>query len=136
MFRIQVRTHRARVRTPPPAPPSCAVVHSPQSYFRVVHRFPEVDHSCVDRLANLRRIGIDEISYKKNHQYVTIVVDHDTTRLVGAAHGHDQATLSAFSTCWSAPAARGSPPSRRTRPAGSARTVARYCLRAIRCADP
>ena len=30
-----------------------------------------------DRFAGLRRIGIDEISYKKGHRYLTIVVDHD-----------------------------------------------------------
>ena len=32
----------------------------------------------VDRFANLRRIGIDEISYNRHHKYLTIVVDHDT----------------------------------------------------------
>ena len=26
----------------------------------------------------LRRIGIDEISYRKGHKYLTVVVDHDT----------------------------------------------------------
>ncbi len=50
----------------------------------------------VDRLARLRRIGIDEISYKKNHRYLTVVVDHDTGRLVWAAPGNDKATLAAF----------------------------------------
>jgi transposase len=38
----------------------------------------------VDRLDGLRRIGIDEISYKKGHKYLTIVIDHDTGRLVWA----------------------------------------------------
>ena len=46
-----------------------------------------------DRFAGLRRIGIDEISYKRGHQYLTVVVDHDTGRLVWAAPGRDQATL-------------------------------------------
>jgi transposase len=50
----------------------------------------------VDRLAGLRRIGIDEVSYKKHHHYLTVVVDHDTGRLVWAAPGHDEATLSRF----------------------------------------
>src|SRR3954447_22994580 len=40
-----------------------------------------------DRFASLRRIGIDEISYKKCHKYLTVVVDHDTGRLVWAAPG-------------------------------------------------
>jgi transposase len=50
----------------------------------------------VDRLAGLRRIGIDEIAYKRNHKYLTIVVDHDSGRLVWAAAGRDQPTLARF----------------------------------------
>ena len=49
-----------------------------------------------DRLAGLRRIGIDEISHKRGHRYLTVVVDHDTGRLVWAAPGHDEATLEQF----------------------------------------
>ena len=40
-----------------------------------------------DRFANLSRIGIDEISYKRGHRYLTVVVDHDTRRLIWAAPG-------------------------------------------------
>lgn len=43
-----------------------------------------------DRFAGLSRIGIDEISYKRGHRYLTIVVDHDTGRLVWAAPGRGQ----------------------------------------------
>jgi len=49
-----------------------------------------------DRLAGLKRIGIDEISYKKGHRYITCVVDHDTGRLVWAAPGRDKDTVTAF----------------------------------------
>jgi transposase len=49
-----------------------------------------------DRLEGLRRIGIDEISYKRGHRFLTVVVDHDTGRLVWAASGRDRATLAAF----------------------------------------
>jgi transposase len=52
--------------------------------------------STVDRFAGLRRIGIDEISYRKGHKYLTVVVDHDTGWLVWAADGHDTATLGRF----------------------------------------
>ena len=38
----------------------------------------------VDRLEGLRRIGIDEISYKRGHRYLIVVVDHDTGRLAWA----------------------------------------------------
>jgi len=50
----------------------------------------------VDRLDGLRRIGIDEISHRKGHRYLTVVVDHDTRRLVWAAPGRDRATLEGF----------------------------------------
>jgi transposase len=49
-----------------------------------------------DRLAGLRRIGIDEISYKKGHKYLMVVVDHDTRRLVWAAPGRTSATVRQF----------------------------------------
>ena len=50
----------------------------------------------VDRLDGLRRIGIDEISYKRGYRYLTVVVDHDSGRLVWAAPGRDDATLHRF----------------------------------------
>ena len=50
----------------------------------------------VDRLDGLRRIGIDEISYRKGHRFLTIVVDHDTGRLVWAKPGRDAKTLAVF----------------------------------------
>lgn len=49
-----------------------------------------------DRLDGLRRIGIDEVSYKKHHRYLVVVVDHDRKRLVWAAEGRDEATLDRF----------------------------------------
>ena len=49
-----------------------------------------------DRLVNLRRIGIDEFSYRKRHRYLTIVVDHDRRRVVWAAEGRNAETLRAF----------------------------------------
>jgi transposase len=49
-----------------------------------------------DRLRNLRRIGIDEFSYRKRHRYLTIVVDHDRRRVVWAAEGRNAETLRGF----------------------------------------
>jgi transposase len=49
-----------------------------------------------DRLAGLRRIGIDEISYRKGQRYLLCVVDHDTGRLVWAGKGRNAATLRGF----------------------------------------
>jgi transposase len=49
-----------------------------------------------DRLDGLRRIGIDEISHRKGQRYLTVVVDHESGRLVWAAPGRDTATLLKF----------------------------------------
>jgi transposase len=49
-----------------------------------------------DRLAGLRRIGIDEISYKRGFKFLMVVVDHDTRRLVWAAPGRTSATVLEF----------------------------------------
>ena len=49
-----------------------------------------------DRLDGLRRIGVDEISYRRHHKYLTMVVDHDTQRVVWAAEGKSSATLKGF----------------------------------------
>jgi transposase len=50
----------------------------------------------LDRLAGLRRIGIDEISYRKGQRYLLCVVDHDTGRLVWAGKNRTQETLGRF----------------------------------------
>lgn len=52
--------------------------------------------AAADRFAGLRRIGIDEISYKRGHKYLVVVVDHDSGRLVWAAPGREAATVHAF----------------------------------------
>jgi transposase len=50
----------------------------------------------IDLLAGLRRIGIDEISHRTGQRYLTVVVCHDTGRLVWAAAGRDRKTVEAF----------------------------------------
>jgi transposase len=62
----------------------------------VITRVSADIEATVDRLAGLRRIGIDEISYKRGHRYLTVVVDHDARRLIWAAPGRDKATLETF----------------------------------------
>ncbi|HTY34370.1 MAG TPA: ISL3 family transposase [Mycobacterium sp.] len=47
-------------------------------------------------LTGLARIGIDEISYRKGHRYLTVIVDHGTGRLVWAAEGRNKDTLEKF----------------------------------------
>jgi len=49
-----------------------------------------------DRLEGLEHIGIDELSYRKHHEYITTVVDHLKTRVVWAAEGKSAATVESF----------------------------------------
>ena len=49
-----------------------------------------------DRLDGLFRIGVDEISWRKHHKYLTLVVDHDRGRVIWGAKGRDAKTLDAF----------------------------------------
>jgi transposase len=55
----------------------------------------EAEAAC-DRFAGLRRIGIDEIAYKRGHKYLVVVVDHDTGMLIWAAPGRQTKTVHAF----------------------------------------
>jgi transposase len=67
-----------------------------QTVGRMVERVVEELGSPLDELESLRRIGIDEISFRRGHRYLTVVVNHDSGRLLWAAEGHDQATLHRF----------------------------------------
>lgn len=49
-----------------------------------------------DLLDGLVRIGIDELAHRKGQRYITVVVDHDTGRVVWAAEGRDEATVEEF----------------------------------------
>ena len=49
-----------------------------------------------DPLADLTHIGIDELSYRRHHEYITVVVNHLTGRVVWAAPGKNAETLLSF----------------------------------------
>lgn len=88
-----------------------------------------------DPLAGLRRIGIDEISYKKGHRYLTVVVDHDTRRLVWAAPGRDKATLRTFFDALGTERAAAITHVSADAADWIAAVVAERCPDAVRCAD-
>lgn len=55
------------------------------------------DHLDATRLEGIYRIGVDEVSYRKGHRYLTVVADHDRDgAVVWAGDGHGSATLEAF----------------------------------------
>ena len=88
-----------------------------------------------DPLQGLRRIGIDEISYKKGHRYITIVVDHDTGRLVWAAPGRDRKTLNTFFTALGESRCAAVTHVSADAAQWIADEVALNCPNAVRCAD-
>jgi transposase len=58
---------------------------------RVVNRLGPAD-----RLEGLTHIGIDELSYRKHHEYVTVVVDHLKGRVVWVHPGKNADTVRRF----------------------------------------
>jgi len=49
-----------------------------------------------DRLEDLEYIGLDELSYRRHHEYITTVVDHVGAKVVWAAKGKNAATVAEF----------------------------------------
>jgi len=48
------------------------------------------------RLEELFEVGIDEVSWRKGHRYLTLVTDHGTGKVVWGAEGKDTATCDQF----------------------------------------
>ena len=48
------------------------------------------------RLDGLFEIGVDEISWRKHHNYLTLVADHRSGKVVWGAEGRDSGTLDGF----------------------------------------
>jgi transposase len=93
----------------------------------------------IDPFAGLARIGIDEISYKRGHKYLTVVVDHESGRLVWAAPGRDRATLRTFFDALEASAAGRCARISHVSADGAdwiEQVVAERCPNAVLCADP
>jgi transposase len=49
-----------------------------------------------DRLENLYDVGIDEVSWKRQHNYLTLVADHQRRQVVWGCQGKGQAAADAF----------------------------------------
>ncbi len=90
----------------------------------------------IDRLDGLRRIGIDEISYKRGHRYLIVVVDHDTGHLVWAGPGRNDAALKVFFDALGEERAGLLTHVSADMADWIARVVAKRAPNAVRCADP
>jgi len=88
------------------------------------------------RFDNLRRIGVDETSYRKGHKYITTVVNHETGNVIWVAQGHGKAVFEKFF--------RELTPDQRSsieRISGDGakwidECIQKYCPTAHRCIDP
>ena len=89
-----------------------------------------------DPFDGLARIGIDEISYKRDHKYLTVVVDHDIGRLIWAVPGRDMATLTKFFTLVGAQRCADIRLVSADAAEWIATVVAEQCPNATLCADP
>ena len=103
---------------------------------KVVTRVAADAEAACDRFDGLRRVGIDEISYKRGHKYLTVVVDHDRGRLVWAAPGRDADTLGRFFDALGEARCAGIRLVSADAAEWIAMTVAARCPNATLCADP
>jgi transposase len=62
----------------------------------LAHVVSDMDMLGVDRFDNVRRIGIDEVSYQKGHKYLIVVVNHANGQLLWVGKGRTKKTLGEF----------------------------------------
>jgi transposase len=67
-----------------------------ETVARIVTRVV-AEHVDGRRLDGIYRIGVDEVSYRKGHRYLTVVADHDRQgAVIWVGEGRNQATLEGF----------------------------------------
>jgi transposase len=89
-----------------------------------------------DQYDGLACIGIDETSYKKGHKYMTVVVNHDTGKLLWAAKGHGKTVLEEFFKALSEEQRRGIKHVTADGARWIAECAAEWCPHAERSIDP
>ncbi|MCA1701577.1 MAG: ISL3 family transposase, partial [Actinobacteria bacterium] len=89
-----------------------------------------------DLFAGLKRVGIDDFSHRKGHRYLTVVVDHDTGRLVWAAPGRDRKTVEKFLELLGKERCEQLELVSCDMAESIALAVAERCPNAVRCVDP
>jgi len=63
--------------------------------WRVIKHYTDLGREKLD-LSDISRIGIDETSCKKGHNYITVVVDMDNSKVIYATEGKDSKTIEKF----------------------------------------
>jgi len=103
---------------------------------RIINRVAEERRVPLDQRRSLRRIGIDEISYRRGHRYLVVVVDHETGDLVWAGDGKSRRTLNRFFDALGREGCERIEVVSRDAAAWIKGTVTEHCPQAIQCMDP
>lgn len=88
------------------------------------------------RFDGLKRIGIDETSYRKGHKYMTVVVNHDTGKVIWVAKGHGKSVLTKFFELLTKEQRKSIEHVTADGARWIALCVEEYCPTAVRCIDP
>lgn len=67
-----------------------------RSVARIIGSVVDERSAEFDPLNGLVKIGIDEVSFRRGQRYLTVVVDHESARVVWVQEGRDEATLERF----------------------------------------
>ena len=86
----------AMVREMPVATLAGLVGETDMRIWRVVHHYVDQAVDAQD-LAGVERVGVDETSSRRGHEYVTVFADLDDRRGVFVVEGRDHETVQAFS---------------------------------------
>ena len=86
----------AMVKEMPVASLAALVVEHDTRVWRVVHHYVDLAVDSQD-LAGVQRVGVDETSFRRGHEYVSVFADLDQRRGVFCVEGRDHETVQAFS---------------------------------------
>jgi transposase len=87
-------------------------------------------------LRKLKRIAIDETSYKKGYKYITVVQDLETSEIIWAHDGHGDEVLKLFFESLTEEQLDGIEYVVADGARWITRQVENYCKNAVRCVDP
>jgi len=84
------------VKEMPVKPASRLIREHDTRLWRIVHFYVDKAMEKQD-LSPVHRIAVDETSSRRGHQYVTVVIDSDTRKVIFATEGKDHQTIERFS---------------------------------------
>lgn len=89
-----------------------------------------------ERLDGLVNIGVDEVSWKRHHNYLTLVTDHDAKKIVWGAEGKDSDTFDEFFADLGAERADRLEAVSTDMGAAFIKSASNNAVNAVRCIDP